>query len=118
MAINVLAGSDWSQPAAYNTLELIRRLGLLCLFVVGGSLAAIRSVDRQEADDRPAPWLLTATLVALGLFLLHNLIDFSLFEPGIMFLFMFLCGSALGARKREARNLASRSRTGARLTLT
>ncbi len=49
-------------------------------------------------DDRPAPWVLTGIRLGLGLFLLHNLIEFSLFEPGAMFLFALLAGSALGIR--------------------
>jgi tetratricopeptide (TPR) repeat protein len=111
--VNVLASIDWSQPVAYNALELVRRLGLLCLFVVGASLAAIRSVERHDVDGRPAPWVRTAALVALALFLLHNLIDFSLFEPGLMFLFMFLCGSTwhvteVRARSQAGRNIAGR----------
>jgi tetratricopeptide (TPR) repeat protein len=36
--------------------------------------------------------------VALGMFLLHNLIDFSLFETGPLMLFCFLTGSVLGVR--------------------
>jgi tetratricopeptide (TPR) repeat protein len=55
-------------------------------------------VQRQELDDRPAPWVLYAMLVALGLFLVHNLVDFSLFEPGPLSIFAFVCGAALGVR--------------------
>jgi tetratricopeptide (TPR) repeat protein len=55
-------------------------------------------MERQELDDRPAPWVLYGTLVGLGLFLVHNLVDFSLFEPGPMGLFMFVCGAGLGVR--------------------
>jgi O-antigen ligase/tetratricopeptide (TPR) repeat protein len=99
--LNVLCSIDWSQPAAYNALELMRRLGFLCLFLVGAAPAALRSAERQEPDDRPAPWVLYAILAGLALFLLHNLVDFSLFEPGPLLLFTFLCGSALGVRMPE-----------------
>lgn len=108
--VNVLASIDWSQDAAYNALELMRRVGFLCLFVVGAALAALRSAHLQDPDDRPAPWVLCALLVALGLFMFHNLIDFSLFEPGPMFLFTFLCGAALGIRTGEAPAVAGRGR--------
>lgn len=108
--VNVLASIDWSQDAAYNALELMRRVGFLCLFVVGAALAALRSAHSQDLDDRPAPALWCALLVGLGLFLLHNLIDFSLFEPGPMFLFTFLCGAALGIRAGEAPAAAGRGR--------
>jgi hypothetical protein len=97
-SLNLLASIDWSQDGSYNALEVMRRLGLLCLFLVGAALSAIRSAERLDADDRPAPWMVYGLLVAVGLFLLHNLVDFSLFEPGPMFLFLFLSGCALGAR--------------------
>lgn len=96
--INVVTSIDWYQPPSYNALEVMRRAGFLCLFVIGASLAALRSAQRQEADERPAPWVFYGILVALGLFLLHNLVDFSLFEPGPMFLFAWACGAALGIR--------------------
>jgi len=98
MALNVLATLDWGQSTAYVVFELMKRVGMLCLFVVGTSVAALHSMERQELDDRPAPWALVGMLVAAGLFLVHNLVDFSLFEPGPMFLFMFLTGAALGIR--------------------
>lgn len=96
--INVMTSIDWYQPPSYNALEVMRRVGFLCLFVIGASLAALRSAERQEADDRPGPWVLYGILLALGLFFLHNLVDFSLFEPGPMFLFAWVCGAALGIR--------------------
>ena len=98
VAINAAASIDWGQSSAFVALEVIRRLGFLCLLMVGMAVVALRSTERQDLDDRPAPWVLYGMLVALGLFLVHNLVDFSLFEPGPMSLFMFGCGAALGAR--------------------
>ena len=98
VTINVVSSMDWSQGSAYNALEVVRRVGFLCLFVVGAAVAAPRSTQRQDLDDRPAPWAAFALLTGLGLFLLHNLVDFSLFEPGPMYLFAWLCGSAFGIR--------------------
>ena len=98
VVLNAVASLDPSQGAAYNALELIRRAGFLCLFVIGASVAALRSAERKDLDDRPAPWATFALVIALGLFLLHNLVDFSLFEPGPMFLFAWLAGAALGIR--------------------
>jgi tetratricopeptide (TPR) repeat protein len=42
--------------------------------------------------------VLRSTQVGVGIFLLHNLIDFSLFETGPLMLFCFLTGSVLGVR--------------------
>jgi hypothetical protein len=96
--LNVLATIDWDQSGPFVALELMKRVGYLCLFVVGAAAVALRSTERQELDDRPAPWVLYGMLVGAGLFLVHNLVDFSLFEPGPMVLFMFLAGAALGIR--------------------
>jgi hypothetical protein len=51
-----------------------------------------------ELHDRAPSWVLRSMQVGLGIFLLHNLIDFSLFETGPSMLFCFLTGSALGVR--------------------
>lgn len=95
---NLLCTIDWNQAGAYNALEVMKRLGYACLFVFGAAPSALRSLERQEVDDRPAPRVRYAMLTALALFLLHNLVDFSLFEPGPMFLFAMLCGAALGVQ--------------------
>jgi hypothetical protein len=47
--------------------------------------------------------VLYATLASLVAFMVHNLIEFSLFEPGPMFLFALLAGSALGMRSRKVK---------------
>jgi tetratricopeptide (TPR) repeat protein len=58
-----------------------------------------RTLADVEVDERPSPWVLYGILVGLGVFLLHNLVDFSLFEAGPMFLFALLAGSAVGMRE-------------------
>jgi O-antigen ligase len=98
VTVNVVASLDWTQGTAYNALEVVRRAGFLCLFVLGAAASALRSAQRQDPDERGAPWIAFATTVGLGLFLLHNLVDFSLFEPGPMYLFACLCGGVLGIR--------------------
>lgn len=99
--INTLASVDFTQSSSWVFLELFKRALFLLALVVGICVAAIRSMDRQALDDRPAPWILYALLVGLGLFLVHNLIDFSMFEPGPMCLFALLAGAALGMRLPE-----------------
>jgi O-antigen ligase len=98
MAINIVASVDLSAAAAFVLLELIKRAMFLLLLLGGMALAAIRSMERQEIDGRPAPWILHAMIIGVGLFLVHNLVDFSLFEIGPMFLFALLCGGALAIR--------------------
>ncbi|HSZ57336.1 MAG TPA: O-antigen ligase family protein [Tepidisphaeraceae bacterium] len=101
VALNAVIAIDWQQKGPWIILELFKRAIFLLLLVAGLGIASLRSMQRQELDDRPAPWLLASILVAGGLFLLHNLIDFSLFEPGPMFVFALLCGGALGLRLKE-----------------
>ena len=98
--ISILANTaisiDWSSSSALIIVESFKRLLFLLALMLGLSHVAIRSFNDQELDDRPAPWIRTALLVGLGLFLVHNLIDFSMFETGPMFLFALLAGGALG----------------------
>ena len=98
MAINCLADIDLAQPASAVAMEFLKRLLYLCVLMLGMSVAAMKSVQRPDLDDRPAPWVLAAVLASVAAFLIHNLIEFSIFEPGPMMLFAMLAGSALGAR--------------------
>ena len=50
-------------------------------------------------------------LAGLAVFLIHNLIDFSMFEIGPMMLFMLVGGAVLGVRSPSAAGLASARRS-------
>jgi O-antigen ligase len=108
MAVNVLCSIDFAQDVNWIFLEVLKRGLYFALIVMAMILVAFRSTQRQELDDRPAPWMLAALLVAVGIFLLHNAIDFSLFESGPMWVFMMLTGAALGTRTHLAGELARR----------
>jgi hypothetical protein len=110
IALNVLASVDFESTGAFVFIELMRRMLFWLLLLVGISAGSLRLAvahrrhlrsDEIEyySDDRSAPWILYAILVALAMFLIHNLIDFALFEPGPMLLFGLLAGSALGVRR-------------------
>ncbi|HEY8749111.1 MAG TPA: O-antigen ligase family protein, partial [Tepidisphaeraceae bacterium] len=103
IAISALVAIDWNQRYEWVILELFKRAMFLLALLVGMGIVALRSFADQRLDNRPAPWILWSILVALGLFLIHNLIDFSLFEPGPLFLFALLAGSALGMRLPECK---------------
>jgi len=98
MLANTAVSIDWNSQWALIVVETFKRFLFVVVLLAGMCLVAIRSFGRQELDDRPAPWILAALLVGLGLFLVHNLIDFSMFEIGPMFLFALLAGAALGTR--------------------
>lgn len=104
--LNVCTSIDFQQAGAYFALEVISRGGGLVLFLAGVFLTGATTLSDAAIDDRPAPWILYALVVAAGIFLVHNLIDFSLFEAGPMFLFALVVGTILGAR-RETTTLAS-----------
>ena len=95
---------DRHRLAAERPVDHSRAVQAGDFFPVAGRRPGHRdpSVHAAAGAGRPArPWLLASILVAGGLFLLHNLIDFSLFEPGPMFVFALLCGGALGLRLKE-----------------
>jgi hypothetical protein len=104
--LNVLATVDFgfisaggpSAGPAYVLLKLLERGAGAILVLVGVFATVTRALPEADVDDRPSPWVLYGILTGLGVFLLHNLVDFSLFEAGPMFLFALLAGSALGMR--------------------
>jgi tetratricopeptide (TPR) repeat protein len=81
------------------------------LIVIGCAVGVVRSTQDQQLDDRPAMLQLYAMIVAVAIFVVHNLIDFSMFEPGPMFVMALLIGSILGIRRGDG------SRRGARPAL-
>jgi tetratricopeptide (TPR) repeat protein len=109
MLVNIAGGMDLSQPSDYVMLELLKRLLYFGLLVLAYAVTTLRSKDRPVLDRRPAPWVLYGILAALAVFLVHNLIDFSLYENGPLMLFALLAGAALGVRG-EAEPSAERPR--------
>jgi hypothetical protein len=105
-AINIAAAIDWTQwdrSGSYIVLELMRRGIYFAVMYILATAAAVRSLEVPQWDRRAAPGMLMGLVIAAGLFLLHNLIDFSLFETGPMMVFMLVVGAALGARSATYR---------------
>ncbi|MDB5173173.1 MAG: lipid core-O-antigen ligase-like enyme [Phycisphaerales bacterium] len=109
VALATLLGVDWNAAGAFVLLEIVRHAMFLVAVAAGLGAGAFRGRSRPadaepnhgadfELDDRPAPWVLYAILAGLATFLIHNLIEFSLFEPGPLLLFTLLTGSAMGIR--------------------
>ena len=115
--LNMAVAVDWSQPSSFLVLEVFRRLIFVGLILVAVALVSIRGRHDQHLDDRPAPWLLYATLVALAVFFVHNLVDFVIAESGAMTLFATLLGALLGLRTASSAALRPR-RTVAMTVLT
>jgi hypothetical protein len=112
IGLNAALSIDWASQSALIVLETFKRLLFLIVFLLGACLVAVRSVDQQVLDDRPTPWIVASGLLGLGLFLLHNLIDFSMFEIGPMFFFSLWAGAVLGMRQAEPRGGTGRGRSG------
>lgn len=95
MALNALASIDTAQNVDYVFVEYCKRLFFAIFLLVGITLAVAGS---QSRDDRPTRWLAISFALAAVLFLVQNLIDFSMFEVGGMFLFALLIGAAVAAK--------------------
>lgn len=96
--INVVASLDFGLDSGFVLLMLAQRAMYFALLYVAAVATTVKSLQEARGDDRPAPWVLYGMLIALGLFLVHNLVDFSLFENGPLMVFALAAGSALGVR--------------------
>ena len=110
MGFEILASIDFSQSGAYLTMELLRRLLFFLALVLGTIVACMQSPQKFVLDDRPAPWIRRGLIIAVALFLLHNQIDFSLFEPGAMFAAAMFAGTALATSSSDNRASKTESR--------
>jgi tetratricopeptide (TPR) repeat protein len=118
--LNFFLSIDLGSTPSYVLIEAMRRSLFWLLLIVGISAATLRApVSSQRhlreneleyfSESRAAPWLLYSILIGLAMFLIHNLIDFALFEPGPTWLFALLAGAALGARQEpEERGVGNR----------
>ncbi len=85
-------------PLSLYMMELLKLVLFAVLLLLATVLCVVRGTNDLSADDRPAPLLLWAAIIAIGGFLLHNLVDFALFENGPLMLFMLVLGAVLGVR--------------------
>jgi len=98
IVINIAAAIDFTQDGVYLLNELVQCLMYGgCLLIAAIACSITRWAD-PRIDGRPAPWLAAGIAVALGIFLIHSLIEFSLFETGPLFLVALLGGAALAIK--------------------
>lgn len=111
MAINFFASLDLNAGSGFLLIETMRRCLFWLLLVLGIAAAALqvpppfeRRLRGEELEYfsayQAAPWVAIAVAVGLAMFLIHNLIDFALFEFGPMFFFAMLAGAAVGIRSQ------------------
>lgn len=116
-ALSVLSNVDFGflsvggdAGAAIVTLGLLKCLAGGVLVLAGVWMTGASSLTDPFLNDRSAPWIFYAILVGLAVFMLHNLVDFSLFEVGPLFLFTLLAGSALGMRDGVQQHVTAKTR--------
>jgi O-antigen ligase len=98
LAINALTSVDYAQSGWYVAYQLMVIALFALVLIFGASVAAMKSLADPTLDERPAPWVLYAALVSVAAFLIHNTIEFSLFETEPLMLMVLLAGSVLGIR--------------------
>ncbi|MCC6422589.1 MAG: O-antigen ligase family protein [Phycisphaerales bacterium] len=98
--INIFASIDFSQGSAFAIIELFKRLLYLCAILIGAIILANKPQSQGELDDRSAPWLMYSVLIAAGIFLIHNLVDFSMFDTSVgpLLMLAMLIGAGMGSR--------------------
>ncbi len=95
--ISTIAQTDFRQEGAL-ILEAFRRGVFAFAIIVAGSMFCARDHREMRIDGRPAELLLFAVLAGIAIFLLHNQIDFALFEGGPFFAFLAAVGALIGMR--------------------
>jgi hypothetical protein len=101
MVFSIIASTDFSLSVGDLITLLLKPLLYLLALLLGTMSAAMLSQHSWSLDSRRAPLIFAGTITGLALFLIHNLIDFSIFEVGPMFLFMALLGSSQGIRSSD-----------------
>jgi hypothetical protein len=107
VCVNVLASVDLAGDPAYARSEVVRRVVYLVALLAAAAPLALRLVPLNDRGDltvgraaSAAPAVRAGLLVGLGMFFVHNLVDFAMFEVGPMFLMALLLGVAVGTRSR------------------
>jgi hypothetical protein len=98
MGLNLLGAVDFTRDPGYVAVECLKRLLYFGVILLALAVGTVRSSTDARPDDRPATLLLVGMIVAIAMFLVHNLIDFSLWETGPLTLFAVLSGALIGIR--------------------
>jgi len=100
----------WPVTVVHNDyLQVLAETGLIgfALYAAFWIVTIIGGVKLSVNSDSPAElrWLRTGMLCAIISFLLHSLVDFDLYIPGIALNVFFLAGLMLGTAQREPRQM-------------
>lgn len=112
MVLNIAGSVDFflDGPDAgwFIVMELFKRGLFFIVLLLGFAAISLRSSSRPVLDNRAASWIGFSMIAAIAVFFIHNLIDFSLFETGAMFIFSLLLGAAIGMRGGDVQAAPSR----------
>jgi O-antigen ligase len=111
MLLSIAANTDFSLGVGDTIALLLKPLLYMLALLLGTMAASMLTQHSWSLDSRAAPIVWYCAVTGLVLFLLHNLIDFSFFEVGPMFLFMTLLGSAQGVSSLRSPGPTSRRRS-------
>ena len=108
---------DFTQDGAYVLSELVQYLMYGGCLLIGAIACSVTRWTDPRIDHRPAPWLAAGLSVGLGAFLVHNLIEFALFETGPLFLTALLAGAVLATKRDANHYVAGQARINIRVPL-
>lgn len=99
--VTTVVAIDFGQDPMHVLTEMMRRAMYGLLLV--GTAVVLTAADLQHPrlERRSAEVLLLAVTCGLVVFLLHNCIDFSIFETGLFYLFVTLASAAVAMRLGE-----------------
>ena len=92
----IVCSIDLTQDPGYVGMEVMRRVLYGILILLAAAILGIADLERPALDTRPAPLVLLAAVIGLGMFLIHNCIDFAMFETGPWYVFIAISGAVGG----------------------
>jgi len=100
----------WPVTVVHNDyLQVLAETGLVgfALYIAFWIVTIVAGIKLSLDSDGPAElrWLRTGILCAIISFLLHSLVDFDLYIPGIALNVFFLAGLMLGTTQRQPRQM-------------
>lgn len=101
IGLSELVDTGSSANASFILLQVLQRLLYFGLMLLAFAAVTLRSSTQPMLDPRPARWIAWALAVAAIVFLIQNLVDFSLFEPGTMTVFAVIAGASIARFDRQ-----------------
>jgi O-antigen ligase len=108
LLVSVVCAVDLNANVHFAFIEVLKRLLFVGLIALGWLTTCVRSGEQLSLDDRPAGWIVTMTLVGLGVFVMHSMVDMVMLETGPLLMFAVLVGAIAGLKSSETEGAVSR----------